>query len=445
MASNKRIANPIAVLAMAAFMPLASMAEEPQVEYHGAGWLQIGRVENSFTTAAHELNDYNKTWMQNSGAVFGANLKINENWDGALGLGTINVHLSRGKTTNANIWYPFWVSFITEARVTHSSSLFTDSDKLALTIGSFGYNYNPDVKNLGLYLVKGYVYPGSLVSGFTGPLGPVSATTGAMASYNVGPFTNDLLFISETDDKPLYDLSIADAVTLKAAPGLEFGAGVNFYRAVAQDKRLTSPGKDCIARSELGEYNNGCFVVDSVGVDALGATIFDTTTGSMAGTKLMGRFHLDPKALFGFEGGMGPGELILYGEVGVIGVKNFSKFYNDIKRRMPVMIGFNFPTWKLLDNLSLEVEYYASKISSDNLGAQYGSWVPTVSADTDNKRDDWKWSLNIDKVVSGHMKISTQVANDHLRLGGYHNYATGVETTTTPKDWYWTSKVVYFF
>jgi hypothetical protein len=109
------------------------------------------------------------------------------------------------------------------------------------------------------------------------------------------------------------------------------------------------------------------------------------------------------------------------------------------------MVGFNFPTWKVLDNLSLEVEYYGSKNNADNLAAQYGSWVPIVDPNSNTKRDDWKWSVNVDKVISGHIKGSLQVANDHMRLGGYHNYATGVETTTTPKDWYWTGKVVYFF
>jgi hypothetical protein len=399
----------------------------------------------SFTTPAHSINNYNKTWMQNAGALVAASAKFDEHWDGALGVGTMNVHLSRGRTTNANIWYPFWISFVTEARVTRTSTLFTENDKLSLTLGSFGYNYNPDAKNLGLYLLHGYVYPGAIVSGFTGPLGPVAATTGGMVGYRNGKFGNDLIVISETDDKPLYDFSLADVVTYDPVPGFEIGAGANLYRLIPQNKRLTSPKADCRSNTELGEYNNGCFERDSIGVTPDGNIVYDTILGSLAGTKLMARFRLDPKALFGFDGGLGQNELVLYGEAALLGVKNVGNYYAKRGERIPVMVGFNFPTWKVLDNLSLEVEYYGSKNNADNLAAQYGSWVPIVDPNSNTKRDDWKWSVNVDKVISGHIKGSLQVANDHMRLGGYHNYATGVETTTTPKDWYWTGKVVYFF
>ncbi|HKP95650.1 MAG TPA: hypothetical protein VJ385_07825 [Fibrobacteria bacterium] len=438
------IANPLALLAVTAALPFGSRADDPKVEYHGAGWLQMGRVEKSFTTEKHEINNYTHTWMRNAGAVFEANVSIDEHWDGRLGLGAVNVHLSRGKTTNANIWYPFWVPFVPEAQITHTNT-FSENSKLSFTFGSFGVDYNPDAKNLGLYLMRGYVYPGSLVSGFTGPLGVLAATTGAMGSYRFGKFQYDQILVSETEDKPLYDFSLAEILTVRPAPGLEFGFGANHYRFIAQDKRLTSPGKDCRADMEMGENGIGCFEVVNT-LDADGNILSsDTITGSLAGTKLMARFHVDPKAMFGLGESLGGGELVLYGEAAVLGVKNVGNYYKDIMRRIPVMMGFNFPTWRILDNLSLEVEYYASRNSSDNLGAQFGSWIPNVDPDVNNARDDWKWSLNIDKIVAGHVKFSAQVANDHLRVGGYHNYATGVETTTTPEDWYWTTKAVYFF
>jgi hypothetical protein len=41
--------------------------------------------------------------------------------------------------------------------------------------------------------------------------------------------------------------------------------------------------------------------------------------------------------------------------------------------------------------------------------------------------------------------LAGTLANDHLRLGGSHNSATGIETTRTPKDWYWTFKTAFFF
>ncbi len=43
------------------------------------------------------------------------------------------------------------------------------------------------------------------------------------------------------------------------------------------------------------------------------------------------------------------------------------------------------------------------------------------------------------------MALSVQVANDHLRLGGNHDEDAGAEAMRTPKDWYWTTKLAYFF
>jgi len=155
----------------------------------------------------------------------------------------------------------------------------------------------------------------------------------------------------------------------------------------------------------------------------------------------MARFRIDPKAWFGEIPG---DELVLYGELAVLGTKSYPVFYDDIKRRIPVMVGFNFPTGHLF-NLSAEVEYYASKNSSDNLPPQNGSWLPAGSPGPNPKRDDYKWSVNASKVVFGNMFLGLQVADDHLRVGGTHNTATGQEVLQTPQDWYWAMKAAYFF
>ena len=38
-------------------------------------------------------------------------------------------------------------------------------------------------------------------------------------------------------------------------------------------------------------------------------------------------------------------------------------FYSDIWQRIPVMFGFNFPTFRLLDYLSCELEWYGCSYS----------------------------------------------------------------------------------
>jgi len=427
--------------ALLALLPVATRAaDEPALSISGAGWFQFGRVEGSTNYQENNNNDYRKNWMQTSGAQVGTVLKIDENWEGGLALGMVQVHLIRGTRSNGN-WYPFTVPYVGEARVTYTTPLFSGDDKLQVTVGNFGYGYNPDVHNLGQYLMRGYVYPGALVSGF-------GNVQGALARYERGGFRNDLILKSEVEDKPQYDFSVADVVNYRVVPGLEVGAGINLYRVIAQNPSLTSPGKNC--EQQLGPYagsptadRHPCYTIDSSGATP------DTVTGSLAGTKVMARFSLDPKVLWGMTGvgarAWGKRDWVVYGEAALLGLKDYPNYYDDKLRRMPVMLGFNIPTLGFLDDFSVEAEYYASKNSSDNLAAQNGSWVPVINPAVNNGRDDWKWSLQAGKVLWGNLKLSGQVANDHSRLGGSHDVATGVEAYTTPEDWYWTCKLAYFF
>ncbi|HLP39932.1 MAG TPA: hypothetical protein VK465_00365 [Fibrobacteria bacterium] len=417
-------------------------------KFHGAAWMQFGRIEHSYSIAGSP-NNYDENWLGNYGGLVATSLPIDDNWEGGLGFGSILVHLARGSTAEAGIWYPFWVGFLSEARLTYSVSGFQENGGLQLNLGSFGYNYNRDSKNLGVYLLKGYVYPGTLVSGYADLFAVPASRTGASLRYRRGGFTNDLLVNLETEEKPLYDVSIADVVDWRIHPSFEIGAGVNFYRVMAADKEATSPSKACGEFTQgpfrgggpqRGGQDNPCFIVrkDSAGVP------IDTILGSLSGVKLMGRFRIDPKPWFGSPESMGPDELVIYGEAAVLGLKNYDILYDDILRRIPVMVGLNLPTMKLL-NLSVEVEYYASKNSSDNLPPQSGSWLPALQDNPGTSRDDWKWSVNASKVVLGNFFLGLQVANDHLRLGGTHNTATGQEAMRTPKDWYWAFKTAYFF
>ena len=412
--------------------------------FHGAGWMQFGRVENSFVLP-NNPNNYDENLLGGFGGIITTTLSPAENWEAGLGMGSLLVHLSRGSFAEAGIWYPFWVGFVSEARLTYSNN-FAENLGLQLTLGAAPYNYSRDSKNLGAYLLKGYVYPGAIASGFGDLFGVPSTRTGILGRLKAGAFTNDLMVNIETEDKPLYDISFADVAEWRVHSSFEFGAGVNFYRFLAADDELTSPEKDCpkfqttfSGSGPGGDQNSHCLIFDK---DATGK--IDTLTGSLSGIKLMARFRLDPKVWFGLGEILGADELVLYGEAALLGVKDYEIFYDDKLRRIPVMLGFNLPTFKLF-NLSVEGEYYASKHSSDNLAAQNGSWLPSGVAGPGKGRDDWKWSVNASKVAFGNIFFGLQVANDHLRLGGTHNSATGREAMNTPQDWYWAFKSAYFF
>jgi hypothetical protein len=79
-----------------------------------------------------------------------------------------------------------------------------------------------------------------------------------------------------------------------------------------------------------------------------GDTTFELYT--LRGVKLMGRMTLDPKKLVPDLDIFGPEDGKIYGELAVLGVKNYGKkfsdttqnygYYNDIFKRMPIMFGF---------------------------------------------------------------------------------------------------------
>lgn len=440
---NKLMA--IALLAAAATARSEGL-DELKLTYHGAGWLQGGRVEASEGNPSAG-NNYNKNWLGNAGGLLTINSRIDEGWDAQLGLGTVLVHLARGNRGISNKWYPFWVSFVDEARITRNWNLGSEGHGLALTLGNFHHGYNPDVKNFGLYLNHGYVYPGAIVSGFTGPLGVHQTISGAMLGYKNGGFNNEFIVQIETDDKPLYDISVSDIATWKIASGLEIAGGINLYRLFAAKEKATNPGKDCDP-NYLGPYAGSATATESpcyiIKLDAAGNPT-DTVLASLAGVKLMGRFSLDPMALIGSESEvLGKGAFSIYSEFAVLGVQNYPRYYDKIGERIPIMFGINLPGFNFM-NWSVEVEHYGSKNSSNNLAARNGSPIPGIETEVDTKRDNLKYSVNASKVVAGNFILLGQVANDHLRLGGNHDEDTGKEAMRVPTDWYWTTKIAYFF
>lgn len=447
------------VLAISLFPALAAGRAEAQdsvdVRYKGSAFVQAGYVIHSTDSLVNggPPNNMNGNWIQASGVQFASVARFGRYWEGGMGMGVLQAHNARGDVSVANNWYPTWSTYVSEARLTYSQD-FGEGRKAQANLGFFPYTYNPDVKDLGLYLLRGYVYPGTPVSGFEARhTTPAANIFGAMGGFSLGGLKDDLLLISETDNRPYFDLSIADVATWKASEALELGAGANFYRAIARNAKNTSPGKDC--KNVISGYtqidpgdDQVCYILDTLSRDsAAGTARVDTVTGSLAGIKLMGRFRLDFKPLLGLSG-LGKQDLVLYGEAAVLGLKDYPKYYADIKRRIPVMLGFNLPAFGWLDKFDVEVEYYASKNMADYGKAESDySWVPRPDPGLDNSRDDWKWSVYFSKVLMGHLRLSGQVANDHLRLFGppdigFMSYA---ETLSGPADWYAMLKASWFF
>jgi hypothetical protein len=462
-------------------------AEEAKLYLKGSGWYQFGRIMHS-TDTLNPVFNYDGNWEQNSGAQFTVIADIDEHMQGAMGLGGMQFHSAQGTPYNAanNALFTFgFAPYITEARMTY---FFGEREHSPFTInfGLFPYQYNKDVKNLGAYLFRGPVYPGVLISEFESKSldTTIGNILGLQVRNNIGEnFTHDLIFRSETEYPPVFDVSIAYVANLKLGKMFELGAGVNFNRAipmVAAATNLTDTGAFKISNTGPGRYDNNYAYLQPhvIGKKSDGITdsiYYDTTLLSHQGIKVMGRFSFDPKPIFsdGDDGILGPNDLKLYGEAAVIGIKSYKGVFPDIKQRIPVMAGFVIPTFRLLDELSLEVEYYAAPFRDDlrrliaeadptpqgngnysrqpdSAGNYHGVKFEDPYDVTKMRKDNLKWSVHGSRTFANCFRLSFQAANDHFKPNTQLNsdpaLVTQMESAfTTLKDWYLMMNMGFFF
>lgn len=482
-------------------------ADNTKVTMSGRGWMQLGRIQQSSDTSVFI---YNGNLLQSVAGQVTANADFNENWDAALGIGARQTHRAQSVASEA---YKVKVNldpFISEARFTYYYGSEKQNSPFKLTVGYFPYQYNSDVKNLGLYLLRGSVYPGYLFSGFElDETNGIANILGSRFYHKIGNFSQNLILSSETKIRPLFDYSLAYIADYKVQDVFTIGAGVNFYRLLPINEDLTTPTDPRLftsvsvgADSANHPYDRAqYYIVDKkVQVNGVDTVIQEITTISLAGIKSDIFFSLNLAKLFGIEG-LGAEDLKIYSEAAIIGIKDYPGIYTDIKKRIPVMVGFNFPTFKMLDHLSLEVEYYGAPYSSNywklenafspipmsmwntNQRSEYDSveihdkltnnLLPADTAidlttmrvdslkfykdgskmlpfdqpyDVENlTSDNIKWSIHASKTIKNHVRLSLQVANDHMRTGGHASTEDFAEAFSTTKDWYWMTKLSYFF
>jgi len=422
---------------------------DPQKGMTLSGGASFAYGELVHSHAASEL-DYSGNRIQNVSAqlsmrsVFDNGLVVNT------GMGILERHFLSGRISDNGGRTPFVMSpYIINASLEYA--IGDEENRLSGTLGYFPYSYNPDVKNLGLYLLRGPVYPGVLVSGYDSKYTkPIANTMGMRVQHVAGPFEQNLIFASEIENYPLFDVSLAYIAGVKIGEALRIAAGVNFYHVIPIERKLTSP--DSFGSNDLPDPFNGDpnsrtqIYVDTVA--------HDTTFLSFAGTKVMANAVFDPKAWFQSDV-FGAEDLRLYAEAALIGLdqsKAYKAIYGDLAHRMPVMVGFNFPVFNYLDHLSLEVEWYGSRVMDDlsrlqSTTGNFQSPLPVVNdKGLDLSRDNWKWCVQAVKTY-GHLRFTGQVASDHTRPGGLQ-LSPGQEWEAffvRPKDYYWLLKAGFFF
>lgn len=304
---------------------------------------------------------------------------------------------------------------------------------LRIGMGFFPFKYNRDAHNFGDYLFRMSVYPAYMPTSFDRAFQHLVGFH--LTSWLAEAFRQDLMLTSEMHLWPLQDFSIAYLLNYTIYECVDIGAGVMGYHIFSVDKSRTTPPE------EPSNPNQFTFR----GVKVMAKLVFDFK-----------RFM--PQGTFGSE------DLRLYGELCINGIEDyrvadplnpFYPGYNDVTRRMPLVVGFNVPVFNFLDRLSIEVERWENEFANAYTGVYFGGDTPPPepvnydkSGHTGRRGTPWYWSLLAQKTVLEHLKFKLQFARDHTvittaRTG--RSSADPQEAMDGLGDWSWMCKVAYDF
>jgi hypothetical protein len=322
----------------------------------------------------------------------------------------------------------------------------TDAVALNIAAGVIPYKYDEEARNLGEYLFRTGEHPAYIFNSFDQAY---VTLTGFRANAEI--FRNlslDLFFTTETQVEPMNDWSLSLLAGYKLPGYLDVGAGVMFDRLIPAVSIL-----DKQTEGLLGTYYTSTGQLD---------------TFSWGGTKVMAHAAFDPKELLpaDFPKIFGKEDGIFYGEAAILGLQNVTPymhplnpnngqpdltklvvdseydFYSNIKQRIPVMFGFNFPTFKLLDYLSVELEWYGDPYAPGLYTEEGFKYFFPLPNGSDPTISHWKYSFNVKKSVGGNLSLIGQIARDHTRDDAYYitNYDED-EIFQTKDEWGWWLKL----
>jgi len=317
-----------------------------------------------------------------------------------------------------------------------------ESPFLNITAGYFPFKYNPDARDFGDYLFRINPYPQFLQTTFDMPYSQLLGLRVGTTLFS--SLRADVLLTSETVLWPLRDFSPSAVVSYKIMNFGELGAGVMWDRLLSVDNSLTNPPT---APSDL-------------------------TGISFQGTKVEFRGALNIKQLLPCKDIFGENDLRLYAELCLNGLKNYTvdktnqyyPAYNNIEKRMPLLLGFNVPAFKFLEVLSIEAEWWDNSYQRDGNTYYYAnSYYNVLNAGNavianpvkygsahfaQPYGGEWHWSVYAKKALLPHLNLVAQVARDHsfieTMFTGNSN-ADPEEALDGLGDWMWLGKLEYVF
>jgi hypothetical protein len=417
-------------------------------------------VNTRITRYKYTGSDYPSQWYSNTVLNLVLNMALGERWTGHVGLegyiytNTIPRNSQFFSTTDKLSVYSTIYPHQIEAVYSFGEKAMFGGE---VGIGYFPYKYNNDAWNLGEYLFRSGTYPGFLITNFDQAWPRLTGIRVSTTAF--GKWRNDLLITKEMDYPPFGDGTITWLSNASLLDIFDIGTGVSFAHYLPVDGTITTP-HEATAGPGTKYYN----------VASVDTIAHDTTWYTFKGIKAMGRIAIDPKGIFKYLGAgdlmsiFGKEDLKIYGEACILGLQNQDTLYSKLSERIPVMFGFNFPAFKLLDVLSCQFEYYSSPYPNDYQKifpqkVYFGVPLPQFQ-DSDlpggnggytmesYKHDNWKWSIYANRFFGKerHIGIIAQAARDHWRTMTWYQVARDYEESLVKvRQWYWATKAVFIF
>jgi hypothetical protein len=447
---GKFIVLTIAIGVSLSFAGIALKTTDPDLALtiNGKGWVESGQFARFFNNGA----DLDHSWISRTymdlclDATYRERLRISLGTEGKM---WFNMPKQTGTGQATYVHRQNSSILVSDANVSY---LWGDvqSPFLSATVGLFPFKYDPQARNLGEYLFRSGTYPAYIINNFDLPFARLTGLK--ISSELFGWLHQDLMYSMETAVPPFYNGTITYLADCRVNKFLNIGFGVSFANAVSIDDKAITP--------------------KNVDKNRFVASNGDTGYYTFRGTKLMGKICIDPKKFFPPTGIFGKEDCKIYAEAAILGLESYPKNdtinplnpsisqgkniwgYDTLANKIPIMFGFNFPAFKLLDVCALEFEWYGCPYPNSyknrlGPGADYSYPVPDFSkrSNVNFNADNWKWSVYLKRsLFDDHFGIVLQFARDHIRNETLVDEANDYEEAlSTNKQWWWMIKFVAQF
>jgi hypothetical protein len=391
-------------------VPAARGLDLGEADIKVSGYVDAGRFQTEDSVVNGEI-------VNRMGAEWYIAKEINENW-----------------SLVANPQWMFWRNQATDIGLFHIAGIKFDADLqgyLQFKAGShrakaglYEFKYNPDAKNLGEYLLRSGAYP-TIIENTQGKDMLALANAKVMGleyGQDFEIFRHTALIYLEQINVPVNDVN---AVYLAAVGprSAELEGGVSYFRFL----KTGTPMKNDLLPQEWKDY-----------ISRQGLTT--------EAVKLSLRGRLDFSAMLDMES-----SFKLYGEVALLGLKNDSLFYKEVRQRMPMMVGMDVPTFGLLDMLSFEFEYFDNPYldkkypMQDATGSRFSPLpsLPDYRSLPNFTSDDFKWSVYLTRSLNNWIDLKVRMASDHMRLLDWESDFRPTPVTQQYNDWYFLARIEY--